>query len=326
MDDNKKQNQPDQTANDYQKILDDYAASIKPETNETVPTPDEENVPLTTASLEEVKTPEEPKEMPVVEDKDILILPKTEQSNDAPTVSNKNQFLKDVNSLQLESPIHHSLAANLEPDDVLDRPIQSLTLNNETENFAKNNYQEPPKTPEEIKAEINRILADDNPTDPSVGSTSFQPPKSGLNLFKTFFIVTLVLFLTIAGALAYTLFNPSASSSDSDNTNQSVTPTIYSDNSNNIGSTEVCNLNGKTYKVGDSFASADGCNTCSCESAEVIACTEKACDITPIISTKSATKITTIIPKVTVVPTKTATSSTKKIVPTVTLILDSSGE
>jgi hypothetical protein len=43
---------------------------------------------------------------------------------------------------------------------------------------------------------------------------------------------------------------------------------------------EVCEYGGETYAEGDSFASTDGCNSCSCEAGGSVACTEIACNTT----------------------------------------------
>jgi hypothetical protein len=43
------------------------------------------------------------------------------------------------------------------------------------------------------------------------------------------------------------------------------------------GAGGVCNYNGKDFNAGDSFPSADGCNTCTCAGDGNIACTDKAC-------------------------------------------------
>ncbi len=40
---------------------------------------------------------------------------------------------------------------------------------------------------------------------------------------------------------------------------------------------DTCLYEGITYQVGDSFPAVDGCNTCSCESGGLIACTELGC-------------------------------------------------
>ena len=292
MDDNNNKNQPGQTASDYQKILDEYAASIKPETTSDTVAPDE----VTTVKLDEVKD-----------------------------TANEKAFLKDINNPQLESPVHPSLAANLEADD--DYPQMP---SNEPEkipliNPPKNDFvsptpptpvQEPVKTPEQIKSEIDKILATDTTPDQPFDD-AHQSPR--LNIFKILFIISLITFLGVAGVLAYTLFlNPSTSDKKVDSNQQStVTPT-------STVSSGSCELNGSVYQIGESFASADGCNTCSCQSADVITCTEKACSITPevIPATKSAS-ITPI--KTTISPTKPATSSTK-ISPTTKLSNPAIGE
>lgn len=41
---------------------------------------------------------------------------------------------------------------------------------------------------------------------------------------------------------------------------------------------DKCKYNGKIYKLGDGFASTDGCNTCSCGEGGQVACTLMACD------------------------------------------------
>ncbi len=44
-----------------------------------------------------------------------------------------------------------------------------------------------------------------------------------------------------------------------------------------FGTARTCYYNGTTYNSGDSFRSIDGCNTCSCSSAGLVACTTIAC-------------------------------------------------
>lgn len=42
-----------------------------------------------------------------------------------------------------------------------------------------------------------------------------------------------------------------------------------------------CTYDGQSYKAGDSFASDDGCNTCSCTETGQTACTKRACVCNP---------------------------------------------
>lgn len=43
------------------------------------------------------------------------------------------------------------------------------------------------------------------------------------------------------------------------------------------GAAATCSHDGATYNQGDSFASTDGCNTCSCGPTGNVVCTERAC-------------------------------------------------
>nr|XP_022311783.1 eppin-like isoform X4 [Crassostrea virginica] len=38
-----------------------------------------------------------------------------------------------------------------------------------------------------------------------------------------------------------------------------------------------CRYNGRRYRIGESFPSSDGCNTCTCGVGGQVSCTEKAC-------------------------------------------------
>lgn len=123
-----------------------------------------------------------------------------------------------------------------------------------------------------------------DPTPPIV----VEKPQN--NLFKILFFIALFIFISVVGVIAYNLSTNNQSSTNNISTPEpTATPTT---------ATFTCTLNDKQYMTGESFASADGCNTCTCATDGNIACTEKACA-----STNSATtKIT---------PTKSATSSAK---------------
>lgn len=271
MDNSNNQNQPNEN-NDYQGVLDQAAASVKPE-------------------------PE----------------PELEKEKNA----DPQAFIKEINSPQLESPIHPSLSANLEEEPVITPPVTPPTapeiptskpiIEPNPIPTPEPTVQPETRTPEEIKAEVNKILADDTSS-----SNNISPVKSGPNFFKIFFIFSLLAFLAIGGILIYSLFFTPNSQITSNKPTITPTPTT---------SGIFCDLNNKRYSQGESFPSADGCNTCTCDSQDVITCTEKACAPTPV-STKSATTKTTVIPtksatkSATVAPTKAATSSS--ITPTAT--------
>lgn len=114
------------------------------------------------------------------------------------------------------------------------------------------------------------------------------PTKSGGGFLKGLFIIALIIFIFVMAALGLVYFKSQKTTDNSDSSFDTIetTPT-----KTQIGS---CLLNDKTYQVGESFAAADGCNTCTCESQDIITCTEKACmTTTPTpISTSSAQKTT----------------------------------
>lgn len=283
MDDNKNQNQPNFSATDYQKILDQYAASVKPEDSIA----EEENKPEVdlniTTSLKEAPPTSEENKIPEI---------KPDITESIPSQSTET-FLKSVNSPQLESPIHPSLAANLESEEE-DYPAPAPFASPES-NLAPpqpplniEQAPEPEKSPEEIKAEINRLLTEDNSTQTPSSSVTSATSSGNHRFPKIFFIISLVLFLGIVIALAYFLFLPSSDKSSSNTKTSSVTPTIVEENDTiQTSSDGNCQLNGNTYSIGESFKSADGCNTCNCSSAGVIACTEMACSLTPTTSSSA---------------------------------------
>ncbi len=337
MDDNKNLNQPNTATpnnDDYQKILDEYAASVKPEDTKPEPRKPEIDLNITT-SLKEAPVQTEENKIPEIKP-DI-----TETISDKPVENSSPDptYLKGINSPQLESPIHPSLAANLEAEDdpenspaivptvenTLTPPVTEINeitkpVDNNSQStkdiFNKPVQSEPEnsptqKTPEEIKAEINKILADDS-------NNSLPGQKTSAHPFKGLFFVSLFFFFLIIAAWIYFLFfyQTNNISKPTNQNNISPTPT-------EVISEENCELNGFIYKVGESFNSADGCNTCSCQTGNNIACTEMACNISPTVipATKSASAKT-----VTITPTKTATSSTQKTTPTIIPTLSSSEE
>jgi len=313
MDDNQNKNQPTPTSSDYQKILDEYAASVKPDDTQPSENLPEEKVPVDSLK-ETVSLPPEPKkitaetpEKSLVDDLEEAMSQKKPSESDIPP----QPSLKNIDTPKIEPPIHPSLAVNLEENDTIEqKPI--VTPNVSIPKIEKpadtvsepiktpiaeiqNSEPEitpPEKTPEEIKAEINRLLTDDETkTDNSNVTVSVKKSSVG----RIFFIFALILFLLVAAGLAYFLFlvpsNSTKNTTDSVPTS-SVTPTTAP-----ADTSGTCELNDKTYQVGESFASADGCNTCSCSSAGVITCTEKACASTTTVTpaTKSA-NVTSSIP------------------------------
>lgn len=137
------------------------------------------------------------------------------------------------------------------------------------------------------------------PTQEEMASLLSAEPEDNVppvnNLFKYFFYLSLLTFVGVCVAIGYNLYSkisqPNNNSLTKD-TIPTVTSTVSAPTAVPTISGPTCNLNDKNYDVGQSFASADGCNTCTCNTDLTIICTEKACEASPSIKltpTKSAT-------------------------------------
>lgn len=256
MDDIKSNNPNNQTQDDYQEILDKYAASIKPEP-QTVPS----ETPQPTVNPE-LETPQ----------------PTVNPEPEIPQPTIPADALKEVTPSPEPSLETTPLT---QPTDIIpEAPASQPITPPEPET----------KTPEEIKAEIDRILTDE-PSSDNQPKTTPLPSSSGSGKFVKFlFTISLVIFLAVAGGLAYFIF---------------INKPVKNNISNDIIPTQApkpsCVLNGVEYKLGDSFPSADGCNTCVCQAEDAISCTQRDCstvNTTPSISpaTQSATPTQEALP------------------------------
>jgi hypothetical protein len=351
MDDDKKIKQPNNNIDnneDYQKILDKYADSVKPEDSNPqnlTPTPE----PNPTAKLEEVdnkitedekvklkdinssqlesgqKDPS-PVGIPVVPpqntesedkvDQDLSpipeskaeeklsteTLPPTDKTTKEPVI-NPTSSLAEEESAAVGIKPEAEIASSINPPPTEDISQVEEKLESKSEELPKDEKEveaENSKTPEEIKAEIDEILTDE-PKDQSIPAETNNKPKSGG--LKGIFIISLIIFFLIAGAWAYFLFFYQPVTNQN-STTTSITPT-------EVIVQETCELNDEIYQIGESFSSVDGCNTCVCQSADIISCTEMACTISPAVTNNPSTQSAAISPtEVTIIPTKSATSST----------------
>ena len=119
--------------------------------------------------------------------------------------------------------------------------------------------------PEAIKQKIEEVLSYN--TASNIADSQLNKPKTSRFLI-TLFILSLIIFLAIIGSLAYFLANPISKT----NSETKVTPT-----NTPVQSSVTCELNGFVYSLNQSFPSADGCNTCTCDSADNIKCTDNPC-------------------------------------------------
>ncbi len=146
-----------------------------------------------------------------------------------------------------------------------------------------NSINQPQENPEKIKQKIEEVLSY-NTVNSVVNSKSDKPKTS--RFLKTIFTLSLITFIAVFATLAYFYFNPTSKI----NLGPATTPTETPTQSNAPTQTDVvCELNGFIYKLNQSFPAADGCNTCTCVSADNITCTEKVCtDVTTTPATSSS--------------------------------------
>jgi len=128
------------------------------------------------------------------------------------------------------------------------------------------------------------------PPTPTVTDSDIFPKPPQNNLFKIIFIISLIIFILTATVLAFIYFkNKNNQKSSSTINNQSST----TNNPAPTNSLDTCFVNDKTYQIGESFGTADGCNTCTCKTQNNISCTDKECTLSKS-ATESATTITPI--------------------------------
>lgn len=98
----------------------------------------------------------------------------------------------------------------------------------------------------------------------------FPPEKTEdrpSNFFKYLFYFSFFIFICVVSAIIYNFLNSQQAPTDSQNIVPTSIPTV----------SQFCELGDKQIPVGESFPSADSCNTCSCTPNLTIVCTQKAC-------------------------------------------------
>lgn len=156
---------------------------------------------------------------------------------------------------------------------------------------------EPTSTPNQYQPVLDQYSAnsqqpstfeDNSASTPKTQTDYFSSPalRQSSNLPKIIFIFALIIFVLVFAALASVFYKSQSASNqnNSETSQENATPTP----------SFTCSLNDKTYKPNESFPASDGCNTCTCQSQDVIDCTENTC-----MSTKSATKSKTTTPTAT---------------------------
>lgn len=193
--------------------------------------------------------------------------------------------------------------------DILDRYSKELASSSEDvlDKVAPSTRQETPVIdPQPL---LNLPPSASPPTAESTISVSidslndFSPKPVSNNIFKYLFFISLLIFLGVFGGIIYSVFFSSPDLSNT-NVNNSVPSSsdLVSDPAPIVSQVSSCQVNDRSYPVGESFPADDGCNTCVCSEDLTISCTEKSCEASP------STKMTSP----TAVPTKKISMKTHK--------------
>ncbi len=234
-------------AKQYQDILDHYSQELASKTPQVPP----ESVD--NSSPKPIDAPEDPAVIPAAETEDTLM----------------TSVPDDIALTEVPNP----------PEPVSEEPLSSVP---QAESYELPPIPQPktndlPLTPQPENDDLPPTPQPENsnlPPAPVFDSQQEVPRQS--NIFKYLFFVALFIFLTVCGAIVYTVFlsNPGGTS------NPSTSVPKVSDTSPTAAPGNVCQLNDQTYQVNEAFAAADGCNTCTCTPDLTISCTEKACEST----------------------------------------------
>ena len=302
--DNKNNNQTTLPDNNQQ-ILDQYASSIKtdiPDTNSTQNIPKSEakeslkdfnSTPIDTPTPTPLSENLEPSKS-LVEDTSPIFEDKTESTPELDFKTEPTNLIIPEPEVELKPELETKL--NLEPEpkpeseseekymsesetktepeaelkpvsDV--KPESNSDINIEPTIQTETNLPSPSsEDPEMIKQKIAEVLS--YKTENNTQSSQSDKPKTS-RLVKFLFTFSLITFLLVVAGLVYFVINPDTKTKLDNPTTPNPTPV-----STQTGVT--CELNGFIYNEGQSFPSADGCNTCTCESTGEIGCTEKDCD------------------------------------------------
>ena len=243
----------------------------------------------------EPNLPEPEPEMPQSE-----LISETQSNSVDDAAAKYQQILNEYAASQKQSEVETQSESQPKPEqpEIINDPIVENSTIEETPELPQSESSFDSERPSETfqtEPELPPIAAPEYQTpineNPSyVGSDEIKPE---FNIFKTLFIIILFINIIVFAAAGLIYYKTTQDKDDSELPQASPTPE----------SSMTCPRDDKEYKVGESFPTEDGCNTCSCTETGEIVCTEKACNITP---TKAATKSAT---KVTVTPTKAATTS-----------------
>jgi len=231
-----------QANSNYQDILDKYAQSLT--------STEDSQIPQETIKPEPELEPKNPPEAILTPEEEILL---KSQSQTFPEDQLQSEFQSEAQTF---------------PEDQLQSEFQSEA------------QMEPPP---QIEAAPSLEAIDSPPVTEAIVAPSPQielPPESSEttpkrenHFFKYLFFFSLFVFIIISISVVISIIN----------SQKNIPSTIYQPNispspANTV--TSFCELNNQKYSVGESFAAADACNTCTCDEDLTISCTQETCDAT----------------------------------------------
>lgn len=164
--------------------------------------------------------------------------------------------------------------------------------------------------PEIAQKKLEEILNTPSGLPPIENSVPVGPPvdtSPKSSIFRVLFLVSLFLFLGVSAVVAYFFIKGPTTPPVTPVVVPVVTETPIIQPTATPAPT-TCTFKDKSYKVGESFAAADGCNICSCSIDLTVTCTQRVCSSTPsatVVPTKAATPSA-------ITPTKAATATPTK--------------
>jgi hypothetical protein len=184
--------------------------------------------------------------------------PPTDTSSEAPPV---DTLPKEPETLSPE-PIIETPKLDLEPK-VDQMPINIDTPPVDTQ------PKEPEILPPEPVVETPKLDLDEKLISPPIYFPPEPENNKSSNFFKYLFYFSFLLFIGVVSVIIYNFINSQQTPVEVSKVIPTSTPTKTV--------SQFCELGDRQILVGESFPSADSCNTCSCTSNLTIVCTQKVC-------------------------------------------------
>lgn len=202
-----------------------------------------------------------------------------------------NQLPNNQEPVVEQPPIPQQETPVVQPENTTQEPVVNTTLTEVPQEPVLSQPEQPSVPSSEYQKVLDQYAAAQPPqpqVEPPIVENSIRsseeqlkdlgisvPQKAGGSIFKIIFIISLIIFILVSSALAFVYFQ-SQKTQKANNSNDSSFDTVQTANPTETQK-GTCMLNDKTYKIGESFIAADGCNSCTCSTQDMITCTEKSC-------------------------------------------------